>query len=159
VITDELRHVPIDYWAMREGIKAAIESYPPLDVLRGHVFLEFSGEPSPEILPCVMVFMTGRETIPTEQRIGAGMRTDHRLVFSVWVLAYSPESMAVAVKDRDALLAKVELALMVDRTLGGLLKRSLVLSAGMVENGQDSKKGVFATAIETQVQCDVFTTI
>jgi hypothetical protein len=147
---------PVDYWAIREGISLAIRTYPTLDQLPVHI--ELAGDVAPEECPCVVLFMTGRTTPSELQRISAGKRTDHRLMFSVWVLDYSLSSLAEATRRRDAVLAKVELALMVDRTLGGLVK-GLYLEGGHVDFGKDPKSTLFATAIETVVTVDVFASL
>jgi hypothetical protein len=147
---------PIDYWAIREAIRRAIRTYPELGQIEVH--LEPSGDVPPERCPCVLLFMTGRSTPDELQRISAGKRTDHRLVFSAWVIDYSLDTLEAATRRRDAVLTKVELALMVDRTLGGLV-RGLYLEGGLVEFGKDPKSPLFATAIETLITCDVYASL
>lgn len=142
----------IDYWAIREGIKEAIQSYPGLEHL--FVDLEPSGDPSMEQTPAVLVFMASRSTPPAIQRIAAGKQTSHRLVFSLWVLHYSPDGLDAAVHARDAVLAKVEVALMRDRHLNGRLPSGLTLEAGETQTGKDA---AFAAAAETLVMMDVTT--
>lgn len=155
-MSGDLAAHPIDYWAIREGLKLAIRTYPELGQIEVH--LEPSGDIPPERCPAVLLFMTGRTSPDTIQRISAGRRTDHRLVFSAWVIDYSLESLETATRRRDAVLAKVELALMVDRTLGGLVK-GLYLEGGLVEFGKDPKSPLFATAIETVITCDVYASL
>lgn len=142
----------ISYQAIREGIREAIRSYPGLENLT--VLLEPSSEPSMEQMPAVLVFMAQRSTPPPLQRIAGGKQTSHRLVFSLWVLHYSPDGLDAAVLGRDAVLAKVEVALMRDRHLGGRLPNGLMLEAGEMQTGKDA---AFAAAAETLVMMDVTT--
>lgn len=147
----------IDYWGLRLGIRAAINSWPGLETLP--VLFEEGGEPATERLPAVLLYLVGRQTLPERQRISAGTRTDHRVVFSAWVMHYSLASLEDAVMRRDAMLAEVELALMQDRTLGGRLPKTLFLEAGAVQSGSDPKMTKFASAIETLIICDDYTSL
>lgn len=142
----------IDYWGLRERIRTAINSRAGLETLP--VFLERGNEPSPEQMPCVLLYMTGRTTPQERQRQSAGRRTDHRLIFSAWVLHYSLDGLEDATRRRDAVLAEVELALMADRTLQGGCS-GLQLEGGEVQWGKNAKTQIFATAIETMIVCDV----
>ena len=142
----------IDYWGLRLRISAAIRNREGLQNLP--VFLELGRVPAPEEMPCVLLYMTGRTTPQEIQRIASGRRTDHRLIFSAWVLHYSLSSLEDATRGRDVLLAEVEMALMADRTLQGAC-RGLWLEGGDVQWGQDPKQQLFSTAVETMIVFDV----
>lgn len=143
---------PVDYWGIRQAISLAIRNSPELAALPVH--LERTDTPSLEQLPCVLVFMTDRQSIEQRQRIGAGLLLDHRLTFAVWVLAGSLVSLADAVERRDRILAQVELALMGDRSLGGAVSGTELSGGEVIWNG-DPNLASFTTAIETLVLCDV----
>lgn len=145
----------IDYWDLRLRIKTAINARAGLETLA--VFLEMARTPAPEEMPCVLLYMTGRTSPQEIQRIASGRRTDHRLIFSAWVLHYSLDGLEDATRRRDAVLAEVEMALMADRTLQGAT-RGLWLEGGDVQWGPIDPKvsqPIFATAIETMIVCDV----
>ena len=143
---------PVDYWGIREAIRAAIRAHPELGTMPVH--LERTSIPSLDELPCVLVFLTNRETIPERQRIGAGRSVNHRLTFSVWVIAASLEGQTAAARLRDEKMALVEVALLADRSLGGAVSGT-ELSGGEVQWSDDPKLASFSTAIETLVICDV----
>jgi hypothetical protein len=143
----------IDYWAIREGISETIRSHPDLANLR--VYLEQPDMPSPEDLPAVLISMVERESPAALQQIAAGKTAWHRCIFSVWVFHYSTDTLAEAVRLRDAMIARVEDALLADRSLGGRLQRSLELEAGAVISGSSAKGTGFAAAIETLVAVQV----
>lgn len=142
----------VDYWGLRLAIAAAIRDDPDLAALP--VFPERGSVPSPEELPCCLIYMGERSTSAGEQRIAAGLLLIHRVVFSVWVIHYSPQSLEDAVRLRDGLLGKVELALMRSTNLGGAVSQSVELEGGDVEWGSNGKS-FFSSAIETRVICRV----
>lgn len=146
-----------DYWGIREGIVEAIRSHPDLATMRA--VYDPADMPAPEELPAVLVMMTERSSPMDAQRITAGQKTWHRCVFSVWVLHYDVASMADAVRRRDAVLDKVEAALMRDRGLKGRLERSLTIEAGEVMVGSSAKGTGFAAAIETLVVVELSVTV
>lgn len=142
----------IDYWDLRVGIEEAIQAHEDLAGLR--VVKEPHASPSPEELPAALVFMTERSTPEERQRLAAGTRADHRIVFSVWVLTYSLDAMEAAVRQRDRIMAKVEVALLRDRRLGGRLLKDLTLEAGDILHAQEEEseaRVAFSTSIETRV--------
>lgn len=144
---------PIDYGAIRDGIAQAIRSHPELNALT--VFHEPGRLPAPEQCPCALVFLVGRANPPELQRMDGGRGLAFRLTFSVWVLHYSLESLEDAMRKRDEVLAKAEMALMADRTLGGAARRSVYFEGGDVEWNRDPAAQAFVSAIETRLVYDV----
>lgn len=145
----------VDYWGIREGIGRAIRSYPGLENLT--VLQEPANEPSPEQLPAVLIYLDERDTPEENQRLTAGKTTHHRLVFSLWVLGYSAAGLDVAARSREDTMARVEVALMRDRSLGGLLTKSLTIKAGETQVG--AGKSAFVAAMETRVIVEVTTSV
>lgn len=145
---------PIDYWAIRDGISLAIRKAPELGDLK--VLHELGRLPAPEEVPCVLVYLAGRTVPPDIQRISGGRSLHYRLTFSTWVLHYSLDSLEEAVRRRDRILAKVELALMADRTLGGLVpNRAFWFEGGDVEWNRDPVRQAFVSAIESRLVYEI----
>jgi hypothetical protein len=144
---------PIDYWAIRGGISAAIRSYPELEAIT--VLPELGRLPAPEECPCVLVYLESRENPPERQRISAGLELGFRITFSIWVLHYSLDSLEDAVRKRDAVLSKVELALMADRKLGGAVRGLASFDGGDVTWSRPPNGQAFTSAIETRIVYEV----
>lgn len=143
----------IDYDGIKQGIRRAINSYRGLEDLPVH--LEWAGmaqrpTPPPSILPCALIYMVGRRTPERHQRMTAGRTTHYELVFSVWCLHYSMDSMEVAARFRDDLVARVDAALMRDNNLGGLLSKGSWIEAGDVLSGADPQAKAYVAGIETR---------
>lgn len=68
-----------------------------------------------------IVLVLDRRVPTSGQAMAAGKRTRHLLTIGVWVVGFNMESFREAGKVRDALLAQVELVLMDNRTISGLV--------------------------------------
>jgi hypothetical protein len=105
----------VDYWGVREAIKAAILGWTATENIYVHIEDEFLY--SSEATPAVVIYLDSRDAVDEEQVIRAGQATRFMLRFTLYIHAYSLEGSAQAIKQRDETLAQVELALMNDRTL------------------------------------------
>lgn len=144
----------IDYWAIREAVVTAIHAHEDLADLP--VLLEQAGEPAPEMLPVVLVYLDSRSSPQGIQRIAAGTRTDMRIILSLWLFHYSLNGMAEAIRLRDAVLSKLEIALMRDRTLGGLMPHGSWIEGGDIMTGRDAEGRAFVSGVETRLVGDVY---
>lgn len=135
----------IDYAGIRDAIAATLRTVEGLTVE-----VEWHGEMPLERLPCALVYMTRRLAPERDQRLSAGQITYFQIIFPVWVMHYSLSSAKEACDLRDRVLAKVEVALMRNRSLGGLVRGSWI-EPGEVLSGHDPKKNAFSAAIETRV--------
>jgi hypothetical protein len=106
------------YFAVEKAIRDVIAADPELSGVR--VFIEADLVFAAESAPAVYIYATGREAPANEQRLMAGRRTDFLLNISLWCVAWSLDSTERAAMQRDSLIERVELALMRDRSLGGV---------------------------------------
>ncbi len=147
-----------DYNGMLDAIRDNLTNNPlTAGLLRG-VHVSWHGEPNPDMLPCALVYLHDRRIPVRKQTISAGMRTDLEIVFSVWVLHYSLNSMDEAVRLRNDLLARVDAALMSDRTLGNRA-RGVWLEAGNMVSGANEQGAAFSAGAETRLVADTSTTL
>lgn len=122
----------ISYFAIEEALRDAIVSDPDLETVRG--FIEEDLIFSPESAPAVYIYLESRAAFEEDQRLSAGRRTDYTISLTVWCVEWHQDSVSEAARSRDSLIAKVELAIMRDRTLGGLVD-SLWLDGGEFQSG------------------------
>lgn len=84
----------------------------------------------------VGVYIDRRESPPDEQQISAGTRERYILYVTLLCRAYSLDSISDAIRRRDDLVGKVEIALMGNRTLNGKVG-GLWLEGGALPSGKD----------------------
>ena len=102
----------------------------------------------------IAVFMDSRTAPDGEQSISQGTRTRLYLRAAFWVVAFSMESYRSACNRRDALLGKLELLLMANRTLGGKVS-TLWLNGGEMFSAKDPQSSSFTAIAEVIVTLDV----
>lgn len=100
----------IDYWAIEQALKDTLEANLNGVSVRVEEEMIFGAEAT----PWVGVYLERRESPDALQTLCAGQRVRYRMTFSVWCWAYALE-MAVAMRERDDLLGKLELILMANR--------------------------------------------
>ena len=76
-----------------------------------------------DMMPLVAIYYDRRDAFDADQSLSAGQRTRYQIRFVLWCWHSSYDSLADAAALRNELLAKVEVALMRDRTLGGLINK------------------------------------
>ena len=149
----------INYWGIREGIRDAILRYEATENIYVHIEDEFVY--SSEATPAVVIYLDSRDAADEFQVVRAGQATRFLLRFTLYIHAYSLESPAQAIKQRDETLANVELALMSDRTLslstGTALVTQAWLEGGEMFSARTDEGEELATA-EIQYVADVSAT-
>lgn len=96
----------------------------------------------------IAIFMDGRTAAP-QQLLKAGKATIIHIRMSLWVVSFSIESFVAARAIRDPLLGNLELVLMANRTIGGLVEMSWLEGGSLVSARDDSGSSVFVAAAET----------
>lgn len=74
--------------------------------------------------PAIGVYALRRDA-RQEQRLGAGKRTEYAVRFSIWVWVYGLERLQ-AIRARDSLLGRIELIMMANREINGLVDTCLL---------------------------------
>ena len=100
----------VDYYGLLETMRELLDGDPSLGGV--HFAIEEEMPAGPDEVPWVGISITGREAPGDIQRIAAGQRTRFVVTFSLWCWAYDIESKAAAIRNRDDLLGRVEIALM-----------------------------------------------
>lgn len=133
----------IDYNGIAVAIRSAILDYAQTE----HAFVDIETEFTygAELTPVVRVYLENRDAPVDEQKIRAGTATDYWITYALLCGAYSLEGQAEAAKSRNTFLADVEVAMMVDRTLGGKVT-TLWLEGGQVFSARDAEGGEIAFA-------------
>ena len=94
--------------------------------------------------PSIVVFETRRSAVPL-QDIAAGSRQRYRVTWEIWVATFSADSFADAASHRDELIGHIEVALMNNRNLDGLLPaKNLILEGGEFRGGPGAESGYVA---------------
>ena len=131
----------VDYWGIREACAAVLRDDPDMFGVTVQVEEEFML--SAEQAPVVVVYLEDRIAEPAEQRISAGMRTDFQLHFNIWCGDCDFGGLPLAIKKRDDLIGKVEVALMRQRTLNGAVGK-LWLNGGQLYDARTNDAGFLA---------------
>ncbi len=139
----------VDYQGIRTGIRAAIQARGSLSGVT--VLIEPEIVHAIDLAPCVTVTLTGREAPEDEQQLRAGQSTVYNVAATLAVIHFSMVGRDEAVRLRDAILGEVELALMADRTLGGVVQ-GLWLDGGPMEV-ERAGEGPFYAAAAIEVTC------
>lgn len=107
----------VDYYALEQAIADHLRKESELEGVRVEIEKQIDFGVDSD---AVFIYLDRRDAPAEEQRLSAGTRTDFLLTFSLWCLAFHLDSVAAASELRDDLLGRVEVALMRDRTFGGL---------------------------------------
>src|SRR3990172_2339488 len=112
----------INYSALLKGIEQVLQNDGDIVAFQADVLVK---KPVPTTLtgPVVNIFEDRRDPTPS-QDISAGTRKRYTIRWAIWVTCFSADSYADAAEQRDELLGKVEIALMKNRTLAGVLPNS-----------------------------------
>jgi hypothetical protein len=110
----------IDYYAIEQAIQTQLAAA----LTTARVLVE---EPFQHAIAdttrIVSVFLEGR--VPhNDQVLAAGTHERMLVKLSIWCAVFHMESLQVALEQRDDLIGEAELALMADRTLGGVVDSS-----------------------------------
>lgn len=101
----------------------------------------------------VDIFLEEREAPDELQPIAAGKVTRYQLRLSVWCFGYALE-LKEAGRRRDALAAKVEIALMKNRSWHAQVGQSWI-GGGRFDNRENEETGGLLSGVETRVIADV----
>ena len=137
----------IDYVGIRNQLKTILAG----DARLGGVRIYVEEEPQIGISDAgsaIAVFTDERRLDPSGQSASAGHRTRYQLRMSFWTVYFSLESYLAACNGRDALLAQLELVLMDNRTIGGLVTASY-LEGGVMFSARNAQGDTFCAAAET----------
>lgn len=124
----------INYTAILKGIEQVLRNDGDVIAFNADVLIQ---KPVPTTLtePVINVFEDRRDPTPG-QDIAVGTRKRYTIRWAVWVTCFSSNSYADAAEQRDELLGKVEIALMKNRTLDGVLPNaSLDIQGGELGRG------------------------
>ena len=129
----------VDYYDLMVTMRDLLDADDSLD---GVIFaIEEDFPLGPDSTPWVGISITEREMPEDRQRLAAGTRMVVVVTFSIWCWSYDLESKAAAIRNRDDLLGKVEVAMMKPnvRTLKDKVDFLTIeggsLSTGTPENG------------------------
>ena len=131
----------VDYWAIEEACAATLRADDDMFGVTVQVEEEFLL--SAEMAPVVLVYLDDRTAVEADQRLSAGTRTDFDLNFSLWCGEADFGGLPLAIEKRSALIGKVEVALMRDRTLSGAVAK-LRLTGGQMAPGFREETGFLA---------------
>lgn len=123
----------IDYDAVRAAIRDRVSDQVPSATVRVEENLQWGAE----VVPYVGVYLDRRTAPDDRQALSAGTTTRYLIEFVLWVVHFHFSSPREAVKFRDDALGDVEVALIGDRTLGGLVNY-LWLTGGELLDMKDS---------------------
>ncbi len=146
----------VDYFAIEEAIKTVLAS--SADLANVDIFVEEQVQFGIEA-PGGWITIFGERRDPTTgQSLSMGQRTRYTLRFSIWVWCYNIDGVREAVKARDALLGKVEVVLLQNPTLGGVVNR-IYLGGGELPSGAlPSEIGGFVSGGEIVVLVEAVAT-
>ena len=120
----------LDYYDIELEIKDVLES--DSDIKEITVIVEDAPEFAEAIAPWIGIYLESREAPSSLQKLSAGTITEFRLRFSIWAWTYSLESIESAIKARDELLGKIEIALMKARSTRDKLQASWIEGGEML---------------------------
>lgn len=110
----------LDYYAIESKVRDVLAADPTLS---GAV-IQVESELSAVECPTVVIYLDRRDAPADMQSVSSGTRTRYLITLSIWCLDVNLEGLAEASRARDALLDKVEVALMKNRDLDGLVAGS-----------------------------------
>lgn len=151
----------IDYNAIGEAIRELLVTDPQVSPATGAPIIELEGNApfsdqgaiDAERTPYVGIYLTGRDAPADDQRLRAGQTTTMRLRYTLLVVTYAADGVESAIRARNDLIGKVEVALMTDRTLGGTVDFHVLdggdMPSARVGNGFAAFGDVLVTAQTT----------
>lgn len=143
----------INYSGIRTQIKSILEGDAALAGTR--IYIE--EEPQfglSDVQKAIAVFTDRRTAPPSEQSLAAGKRTRYYLRTLFVVLFFDTASFDAACTGRDDLLGALELVLMANRTLGGLVATSW-LEGGAFYSGRTAQGYPFVSVAELDMTSEV----
>lgn len=145
----------IDYWGIRQEIRDILKD--DADLSGVNVSIEDENYFAAERSPWVGVYLERRDAPIGIQRISAGQQTTYELRFILWCWVYSLEGVPDAIRRRDDVLARVEVALMRQRTLRGKVDH-IRLEGGEMPSGRDPDANGFMSGAEIIMIAQIKTT-
>lgn len=136
----------IDYWTIKQAIKTILDTQLSSLTPRPLVAVEQTF-PSVPRESWIGVYQDGREAPEDIQVMSAGTKVRLRVRHVLWVWRYAMEQDK-AIQLRNSLLGQVEIALMLDRTLGGLVETAWLEGGRLVTADDPSKSGRFFAGAE-----------
>lgn len=104
----------------------------------------------------VGIYLVGRE-LPEGQPLAAYTRMRYKLNFVIWCWEYSLDSIADAIRQRDDLVGRVEIALMKNSTLNGKVSYCF-LEGGELQSAQVAETSGYVAGGEIILKADVTAT-
>lgn len=137
----------IDYYGIEEKLGEILNACENLN--EAVITVEEEPRFNADMQPWCGIFMTSRSPAPN-QRIAAGQQTQYHLNLSVWVFASSLESNREAIRLRDDFLSRVEVEIMKNRTIGGMVDYLWLEGGDMMTEKTDK---VFSSGAEIKLVC------
>lgn len=132
---------PVPYSSITTAIKTLLDTQLAALAPRPRVEIERALEPPDESF--IGVYLVNRQAIEAEQRLAAGQTTHFRLRFEIMCWRFgmtTPDAMRL----RDSLIGDTEVALMIDRTLGGTVSSSWLEGGDMARPPEPRNLGFIA---------------
>lgn len=141
----------VDYWGIAQAIQRVLQEETALQGVQ--VTIEDEGLFGAEATPWVGIYIEGRTAPPDMQVLAAGRRTRMLVRFALWCWYMALETEA-AMRGRDDLVGKVEIALMRDRTFEGAVATAW-LEGGELPSARLQQGSGFVSGAEIALICDV----
>lgn len=145
----------IDYWSIENELAEIIKANTRAAYVCVEEQIQFGADNS----PWVGVYVERRDALSGMQTLSMGQRTRMKLHMVVWVWCFSLE-MERAIKDRDDMVGELELVLMQNREINGLVDTLWItggrLPSARIANRENRFEGdVFISGAEILIVADV----
>lgn len=130
----------VDYFAIQEAIKTVLEA--DQTIADAHIALEEELEFNQQ--NHILIYLMDRDAPENRQTLSGGTRTKFLINFSIWCFAYHMSELKEAMRRRDDLIGKVEIALMKNRSLGGVVDGSWITGGEFANASQEGSASLFA---------------
>ncbi len=141
-----------DYFAVLEAIEAQLKADEDLAEATILVEEDLSFQPG----DTVIIYLERREAPANQQGLSAGKRTRFLVTFSVWCYHFALDTRP-AMKKRDDLIGRVEVALMRDRTYRGSVESSYI-DGGNFASGR-TEGGLYMAGAEIRIVADLISIV
>lgn len=141
-----------DYFAVLEAIEAQLKA--DEDLAEATILVE--EDLSFQSGDTVIIYLERRSAPANQQGLSAGKRTRFLVEVSVWCYHFGLEARP-AMKNRDDLMGRVEIALMRDRTLRGMVD-SFYIDGGSFNYGR-TEGGLYMAGAEVRIVADLISIV
>lgn len=145
---------PIDYWSIKVAIKSALDAQLAATLPKPVVVVE-QQFPIPPNESWIGIYQDSRTAPDSFQNLANGTKTRIMVRHTIWVWRYAMDQDK-AIQLRNSLLGDVELALMLDRTFGGIVETSWLEGGRLVTADDPSKSGKFFAGAEIVLTADTY---